>query len=300
MIKIAYSELYVLDLPETHRFPMVKYELIKEQLLHEGTITNNQLVDPGLINEEIIVMTHDQAYWDKAKNLRLSPREIRKIGFPLSRKLINRSRSSAMGTLFAAREALKSGIGMNIAGGTHHAYTDRGEGFCLLNDIAISANYFIKEGLVDKVLVIDLDVHQGNGTAQIFEHNEKVFTWSIHCEVNYPMQKERSDLDIGLPMNTGDESYLQVLSETLNKLVEQEKPDFIFYQAGVDILATDKLGKMALTREGCKRRDETVLSTCYNQKIPVAVSMGGGYSQKLTDIVEAHCNTFRVAMNIWN
>ena len=299
MIKIAYSDRFVLTLPDGHRFPMDKYSMLIQQLLYEGTVEKENIEDPGLINEEDIVAAHDFSYWEELKTLSISEKMIRKIGFPLTQELIDRSRSSSMGTLFATKNALKYGIGFNAAGGTHHAYKDRGEGFCLLNDIAISATYLLNNGLSRKILVVDLDVHQGNGTAKMFEGDHRVFTWSVHGKDNYPLKKEKSDLDHDLPTGTEDEDYLRLIESYLIKLVEVQEPDFIFFQAGVDILKTDKLGHLALTREGCKERDRIVLQTAYEYEIPIVVTMGGGYSEKLLDIVEAHCNTYRVAFRIF-
>jgi acetoin utilization deacetylase AcuC-like enzyme len=203
------------------------------------------------------------------------------------------------GTLESARYALKYGIAMNIAGGTHHAFTNRGAGFCLLNDIAIAANFLLKEALATQILVVDLDVHQGDGTAQIFRSEERVFTFSMHGANNYPLQKERSDLDIALPDHTSDKAYLETLDRTLNELLDRVQPDFIFFQSGVDILDTDKLGKLSITREGCKQRDRMVLRTAHQNRIPLVASMGGGYSEHFRDIIEAHANTFRLAQEIY-
>ena len=188
---------------------------------------------------------------------------------------------------------------MNAGGGTHHAFRERGEGFCVFNDIAVAAHYLLDIGNVSRVLIVDLDVHQGNGTAQIFAGEDRVFTFSMHGQHNYPLKKEVSDLDIPLKSYTDDKNYLQILRETLPKLIEEQKPDFIFYQSGVDVLATDKLGKLALTRQGCRTRDEIVLGLCAQKQIPVAVAMGGGYSERMADIVEAHCNTFRLAFDLF-
>ena len=188
---------------------------------------------------------------------------------------------------------------MNIAGGTHHSFSDRGEGFCILNDFAIAANYLLKHQLAKKILIVDLDVHQGNGTAEIFRNNKSVFTFSVHGAKNYPVRKEKSNLDIGLPDKTEDKFYLRTIKESLPPLLEKVQPDFIFYLAGVDILETDKLGRLAVSREGCKKRDKFVLELCKKNNIPIAISMGGGYSVKISDIVEAHANTFRMAQNIY-
>jgi acetoin utilization deacetylase AcuC-like enzyme len=231
--------------------------------------------------------------------LRLDEHEIRRIGLPLNRRLVERSLSSSSGTVQAALHALENKVGLNIAGGTHHAFSYKGEGFCVLNDIAIAACHLLQEKLAKKILVVDLDVHQGNGTAEIFRSNPQVFTFSMHGADNYPLKKETSDLDIPLKAYTDDNTYLHLLQQTLPKLIEKQVPDFVFYQSGVDVLATDKLGKLALTREGCRNRDKMVLELCATRQIPVAVAMGGGYSERMVDIVEAHCNTFRVAFNIF-
>ncbi len=299
MLKIAFSPIYKYELPEGHRFPMIKYELLPEQLLYEGSITEAQLFHPDPLQEEQILLTHDSRYWEKLKNLELSAKEIRQIGFPLSERLVTRGTHIANGTLQCARYARRYGVAMNIAGGTHHSFTDRGEGFCLLNDIAIAANVLLQEGEIQKILVIDLDVHQGNGTAQIFREEERVFTFSMHGAKNYPTRKEQSDLDIGLPDKTEDGPYLKVLRDTLPRLLDEVEPDMVFYLSGVDVLASDKLGRLSMSRAGCKTRDEIVLELCKRHDLPVAVSMGGGYSERIIDIVEAHANTFRVAQQVF-
>lgn len=299
MLKIAWSDIYVHPLPENHRFPMLKYSLLKEQLLYEGTISQENLFEPEPLSEVIILLTHTSQYWEKLKTLRLSASEIRRIGFPLSAGLVEREIVIMDGTVKAADFALEYGIGMNIAGGTHHAFADKGEGFCLLNDIAIAANYLIKYRGIKKILVVDLDVHQGNGTATIFTGNPSVFTFSMHGENNFPMHKEASDLDLPLPDKIQDYAYLQALEDTLPYLIETVSPEFIFYQSGVDVLEGDKLGKLSLSIQGCKERDRIVLELCRKKKIPVAVSMGGGYSKRISDIVEAHANTFRLAQHLF-
>ncbi|GAB4193062.1 MAG: histone deacetylase [Thermoflexibacter sp.] len=299
MLKIAFSPIYIHPLPPEHRFPMLKYELLPTQLLYEGTVNEDNFFTPRPASEEVILTTHEETYWEKLKSLTLSPSEVRKTGFPLSKSLVDREVTILQGSIQGTLFALQYGVAMNIAGGTHHAFTDRGEGFCLLNDIAVSANYLLHYQNIKKILVIDLDVHQGNGTAQIFKDDERVFTFSMHGENNYPMQKEKSDLDIGLPNGTEDEAYLSLLKNTLPRLIDEVQPEFAFFQSGVDILATDKLGKLKVSREGCKERDRFVLETCKINQIPVAVSMGGGYSEKISDIVEAHANTFRLAQEIF-
>jgi acetoin utilization deacetylase AcuC-like enzyme len=299
MLKIAYSPIYKYSLPEGHRFPMMKYELLPEQLLYEGTIDEDNFFHPEALNESTILRTHDSDYWQKLKTVSLTAKEIRKIGFPLSKELIIRGTHISQGTIDCALFAQQYGVALNIAGGTHHAFTDRGEGFCLLNDIAIASNYLQDQGLAKQILVIDLDVHQGNGTAKIFETEPRVFTFSMHGAKNYPTKKEKSDLDIGLPDKTEDKLFLETLYNILPTLLDQVQPDFIFYLSGVDILATDKLGRLSMTQAGCKRRDQYVFETCHRHQIPVAVSMGGGYSERLADIIEAHANTFRLAQEIY-
>ena len=299
MLKIAYSPIYKYELPKGHRFPMINYELIPEQLVYEGTVNEDQIFHPRALDEATILLTHTAEYWQKLVRLELSQKEIRQIGFPLSAQLVKRGTHISQGTIDCALFAQQYGIAMNIAGGTHHSFTDHGEGFCLLNDIAIAANYLLQQKLAKKILVIDLDVHQGNGTAQIFQDNSKVFTFSMHGAKNYPTRKEKSDLDIGLPDKTSDAPYLNILQETLPRLFEQVNPDFVFYLSGVDVLASDKLGRLSMSRAGCKQRDRLVLEYCCQTKIPVAVSMGGGYSSRIVDIVEAHANTFRVAQEVY-
>ncbi|WP_431108380.1 histone deacetylase family protein [Winogradskyella poriferorum] len=299
MLKIAYHPIYKHPLPVGHRFPMEKYELLPQQLLHEGTCTNDNFFDPEKPNDKYIVAVHDPEYYYELVNLTLDQRAARKIGFPLSRVLVEREVIIADGTIKASEYALKYGIAMNIAGGTHHAYTNRGEAFCLLNDQAIGARYLQNKRLANKVLIVDLDVHQGNGTAEIFQNDDTVFTFSMHGKSNYPFKKELSDLDIALDNDTNDDMYLNILKDTLPKLIDEQQPDFIYYLCGVDVISSDKLGKLGMTIEGCKARDRFVLQTCKNLKIPVMCSMGGGYSADIKIIVDAHANTFRLAQEIF-
>lgn len=299
MLKIAWSSVYRHPLPEGHRFPMEKYELVPEQLLHEGTVKHENFFAPEPLNESIILLTHDKFYWERLKNLELTRKEERKTGFPHSKQLIQREIAIMNGTLQAARFALDYGVGMNIAGGTHHAFTNRGEGFCLLNDIAIAARALLQEGRIRNVLVVDLDVHQGNGTAEICQDDDRIFTFSMHGEKNYPMHKECSDLDIPLPDGCNDEDYLSILKDTLPRLMDEVEPDFIFFQTGVDVLHNDKLGRLGMTIKGCKQRDQIVLEACKRNDVPVCMSMGGGYADRIRDIVEAHANTYRLAQEIW-
>ncbi|CAN5211410.1 histone deacetylase [soil metagenome] len=299
MLKIAHDTIYAHPLPEGHRFPMLKYELIPAQLLHEGLIGTENLFSPEPLDEEIILWTHDENYWHQLRDLTLSAGEQRRIGFPLSAKLVEREIRIASGTIDGCHFAFDNGIAFNTAGGTHHAGTNWGEGFCMLNDQAIAANYLLRNDLAKSILIIDLDVHQGNGTAQIFKKEPRVFTFSMHGANNFPTRKEASDLDIPLPDGITDIAYLTKLYDILPGLIEQQLPDFIFYLAGVDVLATDKLGKLALSKTACKQRDLFVFEQCIKYKIPVQVSMGGGYSPQIKDIVEAHCNTYKTAIDLY-
>ncbi|KYG74465.1 acetoin utilization deacetylase AcuC-like enzyme [Roseivirga ehrenbergii] len=299
MLKIAWKDIYAHVLPANHRFPMEKYTLLPEQLLYEGTISESNFFTPELLSEAAIVRTHNADYWEKLKNLSLSRKEERKTGFPLSAALVERERVIMHGSVMAARFAVENGIAMNMAGGTHHSFTDRGEGFCLLNDIAIAAHDLLDNGLAKQILVVDLDVHQGNGTAQIFENEPKIFTFSMHGAANYPLHKEKSDLDVGLKDGTDDNTYLSLLDANLKALMDTVQPDFVFFQSGVDVLATDKLGRLGMTLQGCKQRDRIVLETCKQNDIPIMACMGGGYSEKVAHIVEAHANTFRLAQEIF-
>jgi acetoin utilization deacetylase AcuC-like enzyme len=299
MLKVAYDPIFAHPLPPGHRFPMLKYELIPAQLLHEAVITADNIFSPRELDEETILLTHDKGYWEQLRDLTLPPKEQRRIGFPLSAQLVEREIRIAKGTIDGCHYAFEHGVAFNVAGGTHHAGTNWGEGFCMLNDQAIAANYLLNENLAQSMLIIDLDVHQGNGTAQIFKNEPRVFTFSMHGEKNFPFRKERSDLDLPLDDGIEDDEYLNLLESALPKLIEKHKPDFMFYLSGVDILASDKLGKLALTKEGCKMRDQFVLGLCKQKQIPVQVSMGGGYSPNIKDIVDAHCNTYRVANNLY-
>jgi len=299
MLKIAWSEIYAHPLPDGHRFPMEKYNLLPEQLRFEGTVSDENFFKPVPLSDELILLTHDADYLCNLQEQKLSYKEIRAMGFPLSKALVQREITIMHGTLEAARFAKQFGIAMNIAGGTHHAFRKRGEGFCLLNDLAIAANVLIKEQLAKQILIIDLDVHQGNGTASIFENTASVFTFSMHGANNYPLHKEHSDLDIPLPDGIEDKAYLQILDENLKTIFYNFQPDFIFYQSGVDVLKSDKLGKLGLSISGCKQRDRMVLALAKNNQIPIVAAMGGGYSERIADIVEAHANTFRLAQALY-
>ncbi len=300
ILKIAYDPVYAHSLPEGHRFPMLKYELIPEQLLYEGTITNENIFSPQPCPDEIILLTHTPEYLDKLKNQTLSSQEQRRIGFPQSPELTHRELVITQGTIDCCYFAIENGVSLNVAGGTHHAYADKGEGFCLLNDFAIAANYLLKNKSAKQILIIDLDVHQGNGSAKIFSQQPAVFTFSMHGKNNYPFHKELSDLDIELMDGTDDPVYLKLLKENLQAIIRNVRPDFAFFLSGVDILSTDKFGKLNVSMEGCRQRDEFVFSALKQHEIPCAVAMGGGYSPDIKIIAGAHCNTFRLAKEIYN
>lgn len=311
LLPIALHPIYKHPLPAGHRFPMEKYELLPQQLLLEGTATATDFFEPSKLCESVDVLrVHTQAYLNDLNQLTLDGRAARKLGFPLSAMLVERELRIAQGTIEGCLKALEHGVALNIAGGTHHAFTDHGEAFCLLNDQAIAARYLQTHKLAEKILIVDLDVHQGNGTAQIFQDDDSVFTFSMHGASNYPFKKEQSDLDIALPNGTDDATYLAELKHILPDLIAQEKPDFIFYLCGVDVLETDKLGKLGMTLPGCKERDRFAFSAFAkaeqpqailhslqrkNNRIPVQCSMGGGYSPAIKTIIEAHANTFKMA-----
>lgn len=277
---------------------MEKYELLKLQLIHRGIVSKNHFFEPTT-QRKYDFSIHNEAYLDRLFEVNLSKAEERASGFKQSKQLIKREVCITNGTIEAAIVACKHNLGFNIAGGTHHALSNRPEGFCLLNDQAIAANYLIKNNLAKRVLIIDLDVHQGNGTAEILKDENRIFTFSMHGAKNYPNHKPPSDLDIPLSDLTTDEEYLDKLTEGLLIILSQFKPDFVFFQAGVDVLATDKLGRLSLTLEGCKKRDEIVFEFCKNNNLPVVITMGGGYSSNINIILEAHTNTFITALNTY-
>ena len=299
MLKIALAPSFAHPLPEGHRFPMEKYSLLPEQLLFEGTVVDDNFFLPQDLVEEWVLTTHEALYLERLKKLELSKSEIRAIGFPLSKALIERELCIAAGSVQAACYAKEFGIGMNIAGGTHHAFFNRGEGFCILNDLAITANYLLLKKLAKKILIVDLDVHQGNGTAALFQENPSVITFSMHGEKNYPHRKEKSDLDIGLADGTDDRTYLTSLDRNLKRLIDEGQPDFILYQSGVDVLASDQLGRLSLTLNGIQERDQLVLGTAKSLGIPIMCCMGGGYSKRIKDIIEGHSQVFRLAQSLF-
>ncbi|TAH05418.1 MAG: histone deacetylase [Sphingobacteriales bacterium] len=299
MLYIAYHPIYAHPLPDGHRFPMLKYELIPGQLLYEGTVTNANFFEPAACSVSTVLLTHTQEYLNKLLQQTLSAKEQRHIGFPQSPQLTQRELIITQGTIDCCLYAQQYGVALNVAGGTHHAFAERGEGFCLLNDFAIAANYLLHTGKAKKIVIIDLDVHQGNGTAKLFENNTSVYTFSMHGAHNYPFHKETSSWDIPLPDGITDTAYLSLLKDALQQIIQQQQPDFCFYLSGVDILETDKFGKLKITLPACRQRDELVFTQLQKNNIPCAVAMGGGYSADVKIITEAHCNTFRAAKEIY-
>lgn len=299
MLKVAYSELYPHPLPAGHRFPMLKYELIPEQLLYEGIVQSASFFEPIPVDEQSVLCCHDAGYWLRLKNEALTDKEARRIGFPQSYRLVLREITITGGTISCCDYARQFGVSLNVSGGTHHAFADRGEGFCLLNDVAIAAQYQLDHSLAQRVLIIDLDVHQGNGTAKLFEHDPRVFTFSMHGKANFPLIKEQSSFDIALETGTDDAYFLKTLAEHLPRIIDLHQPDLAIYVAGVDVLASDRLGKLSLTLGGCAARDKFVFETCRKNAIPVAVVMAGGYSPAVKDIVDAHCNTYKMAQWVY-
>ncbi|MDX5321034.1 MAG: histone deacetylase [Bacteroidota bacterium] len=291
-MRIAWSPCYAHPLPEGHRFPMDKYTLIPEQLVHQGIVDRRQFFEPSAMEAEHLELTHTRNYVNKVLGLQLSPKEMRKIGFPLSAELVAREQVITQGTYDCALFALDEGAAMNVAGGTHHAYADSGEGFCIFNDFAVAASRLLHEKKVGQILVVDLDVHQGNGTASIFQSEPRVFTFSMHGKDNYPLHKESSDLDIPLQTGTTGEAYLEIVQGQLPTLTEKVRPDLVFYVSGVDVLSGDKLGKLSLSKAECRERDRLVAQHFAQLGIPLVAAMGGGYSPQIGDIVDAHCATF--------
>lgn len=299
MLKVAFSPIFLYQVPEKHRFPMQKYRLIPERLVQEGTLSEVNFFAPKKLTEEEILTTHTAEYWEKLKTQTLSRKEARAIGFEMTPELVERGRYIAHATYECALYAKQYGVSLNVAGGTHHSFADHGEGFCVFNDVCVASNLLLSRGEANRILIVDLDVHQGNGNASIMADEPRVFVFSMHGEKNYPFRKPPSDLDIDIPNDTDDETYLNQLKQTLPNLIAEHQPDLIFYQSAVDVLATDKLGKLALTLEGCKQRDDFVLRQARDNNIPIAIVMGGGYSEDVEDVVEAHCNTFRLAKQLF-
>lgn len=298
-MRVSYTARYYADIGEGHVFPIRKFELVRDRLLGEGTLQPANIIEPQPAPVADVLLVHTEDYIRRLRAGALTPRELRRLGLPWSKALVRRSFLAAGGTLNAARWALEEGIGSNLAGGTHHAFADRGEGFCVLNDVAIAVRVLRRDGLIERAAIVDCDVHQGNGTATIFAGDESVFTFSMHGAKNYPLFRACSTLDIELPDGTADAEYLEILTGNLPRIFAHA-PDIIFYLGGADPYVGDKLGRLALTMEGLRARDEYVLSECRARRVPVVTVMSGGYAEQINDTVEIHCNTIRVARMIYD
>jgi acetoin utilization deacetylase AcuC-like enzyme len=295
-MKCFYADNSVLPLPPDHRFPMHKYRRLRERLLAEEVVCEDDLVVPPPASDADILRCHDESYLSRVVAGRLDRSEIRRIGFPWSSEMVERSRRSSGATIMAARTALTGGgVSANLAGGTHHACRDHGEGFCVFNDAAIAARAIQAEGLARRIVVIDCDVHQGNGTADITRDDRTIFTFSIHAESNFPFRKIRGDLDIGLPDGTGDQTYLDMVGEGTRRAIAISGAELAVYIAGADPFAGDRLGRLSISKHGLAERDRVVLDLCREAGLPVAVAMGGGYAQDVEDIVDIHVETIRIA-----
>lgn len=297
-LKVFYSDRYTVSLPEGHRFPIQKYRMVRLALLREGMLLEEELFEPSLATREMITLAHTAEYFDAIYNGTIDPAAMRRIGFPWSRELVMRSLASVGGTVCAAEEALENGISGNLAGGTHHALADAGEGYCVFNDMAVAALYLLKRGSIRRAAIVDLDVHQGNGNAAILSSRPDVFVFSMHGAKNYPFQKIPSTLDIDLPDETDDASYLSRLREALPNVLAFD-PDIVFYQAGVDPLKEDTLGRLSLSKEGLAERDRIVLSACKRYQIPIALALGGGYAKPIDLTVDAHVGTYKMVKRVF-
>jgi acetoin utilization deacetylase AcuC-like enzyme len=295
LMRFSYHPGYHVALPAGHPFPISKYLLLKEQLLAEGVLAVCDLLEPRPLCRSDLELIHTREYLDKLESSALSAGEQRRLGLPWSDALWLRSRLAAAGTLFAARAALEDGLAANLAGGTHHAFADHGEGYCVLNDVAIAAQRLRKEGAIERAAIIDLDVHQGNGTAAIFEPHDDVYTFSMHGERNYPLVKTRSNLDVPLQDGMGDAEYLDILRRHLPSVLDSAHPDMAFYLAGVDVAAGDRYGRLALTEEGIRRRDRMVIESVRARGIPLCIVLAGGYAQTRARTAELHMHVFREA-----
>jgi len=295
-VKIYYTDRIALPLPEGHQFPADKYMLLRQKLIEAGLTTSSELMLSEPANNEQILLVHNPDYVAKILKGELTEKETRRIGFPWSLQLVERSRRSVGGTIAACRAALEDGLSANLGGGTHHAYPDHGEGYCVFNDVAIAARAMQAESSARRIVILDCDVHQGNGTAAIFASDSTVFTFSIHGEKNFPFHKEQSDIDIALPDGSGDEIYLEALQSGVQSAIDLAYADLAVYIAGADPFAGDRLGRLALTKAGLDERDRQVLNACQRAGLPVAIVLGGGYARKIEDIIDIHLQTIRLAV----
>jgi acetoin utilization deacetylase AcuC-like enzyme len=285
------SSRFTIDLPPGHRFPIAKYAMIRQGVIASGAISRNDVQEPDRVERWALELVHTRAYVDGIMDGTIAPAQTRRVGFPWSEQLRERSLRTVQGTIEAARDALEGGAGLNLAGGTHHAFPAHGEGFCVFNDVAVAIRVLQREGRLRRVAVLDLDVHQGNGTAAIFADDRDVFTFSMHGAKNYPFHKERSSLDLELPDGTDDPSYLSLLAPHLDDVLQAARPDIAFYLAGADPYRGDRFGRLALSFDGLRDRDALVLNGCSRRGIPMVLTMAGGYAQVLEDVITIHCNT---------
>ncbi len=297
-MKVFYSDHFVLPLPDGHRFPMVKYSMLRERVAAGGICEPEEMRVPRPVSDEEILRAHDRGYLRQVVEGTLSPKEMRRIGFPWSERMVERSRRASGGTLGACLAALEDGFAANLAGGTHHAFADQGEGYCVFNDSAIAARAVQAKGLVERVVVLDTDVHQGNGTAAILRGDPSVFTFSIHGAKNFPFRKEESDLDIPLPDGADDGEFLEALEGGLEKALEASRSGLAIYLAGADPYENDRLGRLSVSKEGLAERDRLVLETCRERGIPVAVTMAGGYARQIEDTVDIHFRSIERAASL--
>jgi acetoin utilization deacetylase AcuC-like enzyme len=297
-MKVFYSDHFVLPLPEGHRFPMVKYSMLRERVAQDGICSQGELRTPRAVTDQEILRAHGSGYLKRVVSGTLTQKEVRRIGFPWSQKMVERSRRASGGTLSACLAALDEGFAANLAGGTHHAFSNRGEGYCVFNDSAIAARAIQAAGLAERVVVIDTDVHQGNGTAAILTGDPTVFTFSIHGAKNFPFNKEESDLDAPLPDGAGDTEFLATLERGLQAALDAADADLAIYLAGADPFEGDRLGRLSVTKSGLAERDRIVLETCRERAIPVAVTMAGGYAREVQDTVDVHFQSIRRAAEL--
>jgi len=288
--------LYTFPLPDTHKFPVDKYALLRERLAFSGLVNGANIQQGPAATDEQLALVHTPEYIQKVHNGTLTDKEIRELGFPWSPQLAERSRRSVGSTIMACRHALKDGLSVNLGGGTHHAFSDRGQGYCVYNDVAVAARLVSSNGLADRILIVDCDVHQGNGTAKTLANYPNLFTFSIHGQKNFPFRKEASNLDIGLPNHTGDEDYLEALQSGLDQILAYFTPELVIYLAGADPYEKDRLGRLSLTKAGLKKRDQLVFDTFIARQIPFTITLSGGYAPDLNDIVEIHFSTIETAL----
>jgi acetoin utilization deacetylase AcuC-like enzyme len=299
-VKFFYCDRFNFFLPPGHRFPITKYALLRESIEQAGLVAPEDLIESEPATDEQILRVHTAEYLQKLKDGTLTDKEQRRLGLPWSLALLERSRRSVGGTLASAKAALAEGLAMNLAGGTHHAYPEHGEGFCVFNDVAITIRALQAEGLLTKAVVLDCDVHQGNGTAAIFENDDSVFTFSVHGEKNFPLHKEKSDLDLELPDNTDDADYLEAIEYGVERALAAAQPQLAFYLAGADPFEGDSLGRLKVSKAGLAARDCLVFDLCAQAGIPVAIVLSGGYARDIRDSVAIQFQTAQIAVEKYN